>query len=403
MSEPKRRPSLFCISTYEKGQDFLREASRRDCDVRLLTVDELRDADWPRESLTELLTMPSGLTCEQMLNTVSYMARTRRIDRIVPLDEFDLAGAALVREHMRLPGMGETRTRFFRDKLAMREKARQSGIRVPDFTGVFNHEDVAAFLRGTQGPWLLKPRMNASAIGIKPIQQPEEIWPVLEMLGDEQSHHVLECFVAGEVFHSEGISWNGELIFAAPFQYGKPPIETMHQGGVFTTRTLALDSVDAKAIVEMQGRLLQGLGMESGVSHSEFIKAAADGEFYFLETAARVGGAYIAEACEFATGVNPWKEWAAVEAALVRGEEYRLPEIRRNFVGSVISLAKQEEPDLSGYQDAEVVMRLHKPHHAGVILRSASGPRLEALLESYTQRFLEDFCAVLPAPDKPTS
>jgi len=403
MSELNLRPSLFCISTYEKGQDFLREAARLGCEVRLLTVDELAGAGWPRESLTELLTMPSGLTPEQVLNTITYLARTRRIDRVVALDEFDLAVAALVREHMRLPGMGESTTRFFRDKLAMRTQAKAHGIRVPEFTGVFNYDDVSAFLRETPGPWLLKPRMNASAIGIKPIVRVEEIWPILEQLGDEQSHYVLERFVAGEVFHCEGVTWRGKLLFSAPFQYGKPPMQTMHQGGVFTTRTLALDSPDAKGILEVHERLLPALGMDSGVSHSEFIKSAADGEFYFLETAARVGGAYIAEACEFSTGLNPWKEWAAIEAALVGETEYKLPKLRREFVGSVISLAKQEEPDLSGFTDPEIVMRLHKPHHAGILLQSPSEARLRTVLDRYAQRFLEEFCAVMPVPDKPTS
>jgi len=403
MSELKLRPSIFCISTNEKGQDFMREAARLGCEVRLLTVDELAGADWPREALTEFLTMPGGLTPGQVLNTVTYMARTRRIDRIVALDEFDLGVAALVREHMCLPGMGATTTRFFRDKLAMRTLAKASGIRVPEFTGVFNYDNVRAFMRDTPGPWLLKPRENASAIGIKPIANADEIWPILDQLGDEQSHYVLERFVVGEVFHCEGITWKGKLLFSAPFQYGKPPMETMHQGGVFTTRSLAIDSLDAKGILAVHEHLLSALKMDSGVSHSEFIKSAADGQFYFLETAARVGGAYIAEACEFSTGLNPWKEWAAIEAALAAGVEYELPPIRRDFVGSVISLAKQEEPDLSGFTDAEIVMRLHKPHHAGIVLQSTSEMRLRAVLDRYAQRFLDEFCAVLPVPDKPTS
>ena len=71
-------------------------------------MDKLRDADWPREALEELVTMPPGLTREQILNTVSWMARGRRFDRIVALDEFDLETAAQIREHMRIPGMGMT-------------------------------------------------------------------------------------------------------------------------------------------------------------------------------------------------------------------------------------------------------------------------------------------------------
>jgi biotin carboxylase len=403
MTETRGGPSLFCIASYEKGQAFLREAALLGARVTLLTSDKLRDADWPKEVLAEFLTMPQGLTPEQMLNTITYLARTRRIDRLVALDEFDLEAAALVREHMQLPGMGQTLTRRFRDKLAMRTKARASGIAVPEFCGVFHHDDLRAFMRDVPGPWLLKPRMNASAIGIKPLSQPDDLWPLLAQLGDLQSHYVLERFVAGEVFHVEGVTWGGRLLCSIPCQYGRPPIQTMHQGGVFTTRTLAMDSADAMGLVEIHTALMQAFGLPEGVTHSEFIKGAADGQFYFLETAARVGGAYIADMVEFATGINPWVEWARIEVALAEGREYALPARRGEFAGSVISLARQDEPDTSAYTDPEIAVRLHKPHHAGIIVRSGSEARVRELVESYGQRFLEDFCAVLPAPDKPTS
>ncbi len=397
------RPSIFCISTYEKGQEFLRTCAAAGCDVRLLTVDKLRDADWPKDLLTEFLTMPEDLTPAQVLNTVSYLARTRRIDRIVPLDEFDLEVSALLREHMRLPGLGETVTRCFRDKLAMRTQARAAGIAVPEFTRVFRYDDLRAFMRDVPGPWLLKPRTNASAIGIKPIHQAHELWPILDTLGDLQSHYVLERFIPGEVFHAEGVTWGGKLLFSQPFQYSKPPMETMHKGGIFSTRTLDVHSADAVALEAVHGPLLQALGLDAGVTHTEFIKAEADGRFYFLETAARVGGAYIAETLELATGINPWREWARIEAALAQGTDYRLPETKRTFAGSVISLARQEEPDLSAYTDPEIALRLHRPHHAGILLQTGSEDRLGQLLDSYIERFLVDFNAVIAAPEKPTA
>jgi biotin carboxylase len=400
---PESRPGLFCISSYEKGQPFLREAARLGAEVTLLTTDNLRDADWPKDILAELLTMPPELTPEQTLNTVAYFARTRRIDRVVALDEFDVENAALIREHMRLPGLGQTMTRVFRDKLAMRSEARLKGIPVPEFTGVFNHEALSRFMREVPGPWLLKPRMNASAMGIKPVSQPEDLWPILAQLGDLQSHYVLERFVAGEVFHVEGVTWNGKLLCGLPCQYGRPPMETSHQGGVFTTRNLPPDLADGAALIAIHRRLIDGFGLPHGVTHSEFIKSAADGQFYFLETAARVGGAYIADMVEFATGMNPWVEWARIEVALAAGTDYTLASLGGDFAGSVISLARQDEPDTSAYTDAEIVLRLHKPHHAGIIVKSASEQRVRELVESYAVRFLEDFCAVLPAPEKPTS
>lgn len=397
------RPSLFCISSYEKGQPFLREAARLGANVTLLTTDKLRDADWPKDILHEFHTMPEDLTPEQVLNTVTYMARSRRIDRIVALDEFDVENAALLREHMRLPGLGQTISRYFRDKLAMRSQAKIKGIPVPEFTGVFNYDDLRAFMRDVPGPWLLKPRMNASAIGIKPIQQESELWPVLEQLGDLQSEYVLERFVVGEVFHVEGVTWGGKLQCSIPCKYGRPPMQTMHQGGVFTTRNLSLISDDGVGLAAIHQKLIEGFGLPNGVTHSEFIKSAADGKFYFLETAARVGGAYIADMVEFATGVNPWVEWARIEVALASGTEYTLAQPRRDFAGSVISLARQDTPDLSAYVDPEIALRLHKPHHAGIIVTSTSEARVKELVESYAVRFLEDFCAVVPPPEKPTS
>ncbi len=398
-----RRPELLCISTYEKGQAFLREAARLGCVVTLLTTHKLRDADWPKDVLSGFETMPEDLSPEAALPFVTRLAKHRRFERIVALDEFDLDTAALVREHLRVPGMQRSTVRPFRDKLAMRETARAGGVAVPEFSGVANHDDLWAFLQRTGGPWLLKPRESASAIGIQKFSDPNAVWPMLETLGDAASQHLVECFVPGEIFHVEGVSWHGELLFALAHKYGQPPFETMHAGGVFSTRTLERDSVEAAELLAIHSATLRGLGMTSGPTHSEFIRAHADGKFYFLETAARVGGAYIAEVVEAASGVNPWVEWARIEAAQAFGVPYALPPLREEYAGSVICLARQEAPDTASYDAPEVVYRLNKHHHAGLIVKSPSVERVRGLLEDYGRRFVTDFYARLDAPDKPTS
>ena len=57
-------------ASYEKGQDFLRQCAEMGVKPTLLTVDKLRDAEWPREVLEEVALMPADLTREQILNTV---------------------------------------------------------------------------------------------------------------------------------------------------------------------------------------------------------------------------------------------------------------------------------------------------------------------------------------------
>jgi biotin carboxylase len=335
------------------------------------------------------------------VKAVTHLARGRKIDRIVALDEFDMETAATLREHLRIPGMGLTNMRYFRDKLAMRMRALDRNLRVPDFVPVVNHGDIRYYLDHVPGPWVLKPRQEASAIGIKKFHSADELWPLLDQLGEKQATYLIEKFVPGDVFHVDSVVSENEILFANVSQYGKPPMNVAH-GGVFTTYTVPRGSEADHALRAINRDLLGALGLLRGVSHAEFIRAREDGEFYFLECAARVGGAYINEMVEAATGLNLWREWARIEISGGDGT-YRLPQVREDYAGVIISLARQDNPDTSGYRDSEIITRIKKHHHAGLVLRSPDSQRIPALLDDYAGRFAEDFMAVQPMKDKPSA
>jgi biotin carboxylase len=394
--------TFLCITTYEKGQEFMRECKRQGCRVFLLTAETLRDADWPRESLEDVFYIPADLPVPEVVKAVTYLAREQKIDRIVALDEFDMETAATLREHMRIPGMGLTTTRYFRDKLAMRMKAMESGIRVPDFIPVLNHADIRYYLDHVPGPWVLKPRAEASAIGIRKIESAEALWPALESLGDHQSSFLLEKFVPGNVYHVDSVVSEKEVIFSCVSRYGAPPMAVAQQGGIFTTYVLPGDSQEAVSLRQLNHDLITSLGLVRGVSHAEFIGARSDGHFYFLECAARVGGAYISEMVETATGINLWREWARIEIAGGK-QPYNLPPTRSDYAGIILSLARQEDPDTSAYNDPEIALRLKKRHHAGMVLRSSDPQRVQDLLQTYAQRFATEFLAIEPPGTKPAA
>jgi biotin carboxylase len=400
---PDSRPLTFlCITTYEKGQEFMRQCKRQGCNVILLTAEKLRDADWPREILDDTFYLPAEIPLADIVQAVAHLARTKKLDRIVALDEFDMETAATLREHLRVPGMGLTTMRYFRDKLAMRMKALDRGVRVPDFVPVVHHDDIRYYLKHVAGPWVLKPRQEASAIGIKKIHVADELWPVLEQLGDKQSSYLLEKFVPGEVYHVDSVVSENEVLFANVSKYGKPPMNVAQGGGVFTTFTVPRASEEDSGLREINRELIGALGLVRGVAHAEFIRAHGDGHFYFLECAARVGGAYINEMVEAATGINLWREWARIEIAGGDGS-YKLPRVREEYAGVILSLARQDDPDTSGYNDPEVFWRIKKHHHAGLVLWSRDAGRIPALLENYARRFAEEFTAVEPPREKPTA
>ena len=397
-----RPVTILCISSYEKGQEFLRTCKNLGCRVLLLTVEKLREGDWPRESVDEFFFMPEELPVQAIINTVSYLARWQPIDRIVALDEFDLENVAALREHLRIPGMGLTTIRYFRDKLAMRGKAKESGIPIPEFMHVLNHEALNEFMSRVPSPWLLKPRSQASGIGMKKLQAAHELWPLLDQLGDAQSTYLLEQFVPGDVFHIDSIVSERKVLFAEAHAYGTPPLNTSHDGGVFTTRTLPRDSAETKTLHTLNRDVIGSLGLIRGVTHTEFLRAREDGKFYFLEIAARVGGAYISDVIEAATGINLWREWARIEVGAGK-TPYALPPTRQDYGGVVLSLARQECPDTSAYTDPEIVYRITKKHHAGFVLSSPKNERIVQLLDSYAARFAHDFLATAPVPERPTA
>lgn len=395
---PRAPVTILCLASYFKGHDFIRECHRLGARVLLVTREALRDLEWPRECIDDLLLMPDLTRRDHVLNAVSWLARTEAIDRIVPLDEFDLEMASTLREHMRLPGMGESTVRFFRDKLAMRTQAEERGLLVPEYVSIFNHGRIREFFDRVPGPWFLKPRHSASAIGIRRIDRPDELWPLLDELGDRQSYHLVERYVAGDVFHVDAIAWDGKVVFAEAHGYYEPPFDVYHSGGVFCTRTLDRESETSRTLLDLHEQVVTALGMSRGALHTEFIRGREDGRYYFLETAARVGGANIVALVEASTGLNLWREWARVEVASAAGDDYAPPVGRVDHGGLLISLARQEWPDLSAYADPEITWRLSKRHHAGLVVTSPSHARVEALLAAYLPRFREDFFATLPAP-----
>ena len=138
---------------------------------------------------------------------------------------------------------------------------------------------------------------------------------------------------------------------------------------------------------------MKAFGMQYSASHTEFIKNEADGKFYFLETASRVGGAHLAEMVEASSGINLWSEWAKIETAKALDKPYKLPKVRKDYAGIVVSLSRFKEPDDASFGDKEIVWRLDKKYHIGLIVQDKKQERILELLDEYAGRIGSEFHA----------
>jgi biotin carboxylase len=363
------------------------------------------------------------------------VARHWKVSRVVPLEEYDIVTAAHIREHLCVAGMGSTTARLFQDKLAMRVKAHAAGIPQAEFVPLFNLEVIDEFIRRIRPPWMLKPRIGASAMGIRRIHNADEVWRAIadldmrEDFHESSSFYLLERYIPGGVYHVDSLVADGKILFASVEHYGVPPFEISHFGGVNVSHAVRHGSQEQHDLLALNKRLLNEFGFESGVTHAEFIRgpkvlelgnsisgasefdsknpstsgkgrASGSEEFYFLEIAARVGGAYTADTIAAATDINLWREWASIELA-TNERPYKLPPVRHDYSGLAISLAREKHPCTCRYTEPEIVNRIHKPWHVGLIVRSPGYDRVIDLLASYAHRFEVDFTAVAPPEETP--
>ncbi|HQR07945.1 MAG TPA: ATPase, partial [Gemmatales bacterium] len=70
--------------------------------------------------------------------------------------------------------------------------------------------------------------------------------------------------------------------------------------------------------------------------------------------------------------------------------------------GTIISLAKQEQPDISSFNDPEITYRITKKNHIGFIVASEQPERVSELLNNFSERIAKGYLAVMPAATKAT-
>lgn len=397
--------NIVIIASEFKGNEFIEEAQKAGWHVTLVTREDLHDKAWTWTNLNEIVYVDKEAREEEYLQAVVKLAAKQPIHHVVGMDEFDVLPAARAREYLQIfKGLSRSHALRFRDKLTMRNIASSNDIDCPEFIGVFNPKDINDYLERVPAPWIVKPRTEVSAFGIRKCETVEEVWNVLTDLDsrntwrDHPSKYQIERFIEGNVYHVDSVIEKGRVVAVGVNEYGTTPFNVA-RGGVFTSSTMDYRSKDRKELERLNKKLLKAFKHEHGVSHAEFLKSNEDGKFYLVEVAARVGGAYIANVHEHACGFNLWREWGKLETATEKNP-YKKPKTHKQYAGIALALANQDNPDTSHYTDEEIIYRVDKPKHVGLIFHSKKKDKLDELLSSYSERITNDFLEIAPVKER---
>lgn len=398
--------NILCICSYYKGMEYLIRQARMGNRVFLVTSEKRKHEAWPSQALAETYYLPeednSVANLEILKKGIGWLLQTERVDMITALDDFDVEKAACLRSFYQIPGMSVSEAQLFRDKLAMRLAAKAAGLPVPRFHSLFNDQEIHRFIQEVPGPWVIKPRSQASASGIRKVHSYTEIAAFLQEKGEERVDYLIEEFLPGRVFHVDSLCHHGQIVFENVCAYLETPLRVAHEGGIFQTVTIPEDAPERNSTLQVNRNLLKIFCLANGASHSEFIQADRDGQIYFLETSCRVGGAHIAELVEAATGINLWREWAAIDHAFYHKVPYLLPDRVHFHAGLTISLARMKEPDMGAFQAEELFWTLKKEYHVGLITRSIHAKDIPDRMRRYASIIKDNYHASAPAKDKPT-
>lgn len=402
-----KEKTIVCISCYYKGYDFMDEMKKLGNKIILIASESTKEKNWPWHAIDEVYYMseiePSVWNLDHLVQGFSHLMKSTKIDVVIALDDYDVEKAALIRESFRIPGMGQTTQRYFRDKLAMRQMAKDSEIDVPEFCSIFNDETIDEFVEMVSPPWVLKPRSEASATGIIKIKSKDELITAISNLGEKRHHFLLESFKPGDVFHVDSLVYNSEIVFVSASQYLSPPMEVSHDGGIFRSKTLGKNAPEFKALQIVNQKVLKSFGLKNGATHTEFIRGKEDGKWYFLETSSRVGGAHIPDLVEASTGINLWREWARIENAWLKNTPYQLAKPKELFGGLIICLSRDKHPDFKEFEQPEVYKFLPMDYHVGLVYQSNDGDRIQELLEEAALKIHDHHISIMPPKSKPTS
>ena len=254
----------------------------------------------------------------------------------------------------------------------MRTGASESGFLVPEFCGVCNYDELRAYM-GECRPLAVEAARGSLGAGDSQNSRAGATVARAGRTGRRAEPFLLEQFVPGDIFHVDSIVSESKVVFSGGSSIwpaadaGDARGRRVHHadGGSRAAGTGGIDALNAE--------LAPSLGMVRGVTHAEYIRAHADGRYYFLEIAARVGGAFIADLVEMATGINLWREWARLEVANLRGETYSAARARlRATRAACFAWPRPPSRTPRDFDAPEIVVRMKKHHHAGLIVRSES-------------------------------
>jgi biotin carboxylase len=247
-------------------------------------------------------------------DAVVAVARSEKIDAVLPLNDFAVPAAAQVAAALGLRGLTPEVAALACDKGLMRQRWGRDGLAQPDFRIVTDIDAARAAAVQLGVPLIVKPAdSGGGGRGVSVVRSIDELeWAYDFAVPHARNGRVLvEGFLDGTEMTVELIARGGEAYVLASSDKVKPPLRTR-----VATRLIyppALDDEEVEAAHALARAATTSLGLTDGPAHVELI--ITDEGPKLVEIGARGGGGHIFSVIvEAASGIPMVRESVRVLA-----------------------------------------------------------------------------------------
>lgn len=329
-------------------------------------------------------------------NTVDYerileVAKAEKIDGIVTAGT-DVAVITIgkVCDELGLPGLSFEAAKISSNKILMKRKYEEYGVRTARFREVGFDEDLREKIKGLEFPLIFKAVDSSGSRGIVRVNAETEFDEAVQVVkaSTRTDHFIVEEFIEGKEFGAQAFVQNGKVKFILP-----------HGDYVFTGDTgvpighFAPYDLDEKVIADAREQLemaIKAMKLNNCAINADFI--LKDNKTYVLELGGRSGATCLAELVSIYYGFDYYEK--LIRAAL--GEDLEFPQekavpnvsmlLRSDCDGVIQSITNRNEPDPDiceiqfDYQVGDAVKKFHVgPHRIGHVI--TKGETLEKAVE----------------------
>lgn len=268
-----------------------------------------------------------------VIDTAEMLIKNNKIETIIAKSECDLLRAGKLRDAFQIEGQRFSQALAFRDKVIMKSYLEKSNLRIPAYKRIKNKLDAIVFSQAQGFPLVLKPVDGAGSLNTIIIKNANQMQTIPDALFENNME--IEEYIAGEMYHVDGIVLNNEVKFIYPSKYFHDCLRYQNNESTGSC-ILEYDDPLCERLIDFTKSILTALPTPAITTfHAEIFHTPED-ELVFCEIASRTGGVRIREMLHHAFDVDLDQLWIQAQANALDIEKINWPTKPNTIAGWVL-------------------------------------------------------------------